>query len=168
MEAYIPLGIKLAPNDENAFLNSRISGEVIPPDFKLMPSLDEHPQWECLNALNKKIDSVIQMMTSPYDEFPRLSFKWVSISGNGMRFSHKNAFMLGDIIEFKMILKIYKPTVIYVYGEVIQVEKQTDGHFITAQFIKIDDNIRDLIVRFVFGMERGILREQNKSSFNPI
>lgn len=162
VDAYIPLNIRVVPDDEKPCVKSRITGEVTLADFKLMPSLDNHPHLEYLNILNQKIDSIIQMVTCPHDGFHSLSFKCVSISGNGMKFSFKTGLSLGDIVELKMILRIYKPVALYVYGEVVHVEKQTDGHCISVQFIRIDDNIRDLIIRFVFQMERVILREQNK------
>jgi len=162
VDAYIPLNIRVVTDDEKYCAKSRISEEVILADFKLMPSLDNYPQLEHLNDLNKKIDSIIQMVTFPQDGFYSLSFKCVSISGNGMKFSFKNNLSLGDILELKMILRTYKPIALYVYGKVVHVEKQTDGYCVSVQFIRIDDHIRDLIVRFVFQMERAILREQHR------
>jgi len=39
------------------------------------------------------------------------------------------------------------------------VEKQTNGYYLTVHFSMMDDAIRDQIIRFVFEMEREMLRE---------
>ena len=54
--------------------------------FNLTPPPENHPQMECLNLLNKKLDTIIQMMALQSEGFHSLPFKFVSLSGNGMQF----------------------------------------------------------------------------------
>jgi c-di-GMP-binding flagellar brake protein YcgR len=154
---------RLVPQEEHSFLQSRISQEVMLADFKLMPPLENHPRMEHLNLLNTKIDAIIKMLALPHNGFHSLPFKFVTISGSGMKLSSRENFLRGDVLEFKMILTMQHPVTLFVYGKVIRVERQTDGHFITVSFIMTDNAIRNHIVRFVFEMEREMLRDRRNA-----
>jgi hypothetical protein len=117
VDAYIPLEYRRINNEEKEQIKSRISGEVMLANFNLMPPVENHPQMECLNILNKKLDTIIQMMALESEGFHSLPFKFVSLSGSGLQFSSQQLFSLGNILEFKMILTLYQPAAIYVYGE---------------------------------------------------
>jgi hypothetical protein len=159
IDAYIPLEYRLVPHKEQDLVKSRLSVDVMSANFDLMPPLEDHPQKECLSLLNKKMDTVIRMMAIQYEGFHSLPFKYVTISGSGMKFSSRKGFSPGDILEFKVLLTLHQPIALLVYGKVLQVEKQTNGYYVTAHFSMMDDAIRDYIIRFVFEMEREILRE---------
>jgi c-di-GMP-binding flagellar brake protein YcgR len=159
VDAYIPLEYRRINNEEYGQIKSRISGEVMLANFNLMPPLENHPQMECLNLINKKLDTIIQMMAFQSEGFQSLPFKFVSLSGSGMQFSSQQFFSLGDTLEFKMILTHYQPAAIYVYGKVIRVGKQSSGYFVNVRFTEIADTIRDMIIHFIFETERKILRE---------
>jgi len=159
VDAYIPLEYRRINNEEYEQIKSRISGEVMLANFNLMPPLENHPQMECLNLLNKKLDTIIQMMALQSEGFHSLPFKFVSLSGSGMQFSSQQFFSLGDILEFKMILTLYQPAAIYIYGEVVRVGRQNSGYFVNVRFTEIADTIRDKIIRFIFETERKILRD---------
>jgi c-di-GMP-binding flagellar brake protein YcgR len=162
VDAYIPLEYRRITKEEQEQTKSRISGEVMSANFNLMPPLENHPQMECLNLLNKKLDTIIQMMALQSEGFHSLPFKFVSLSGSGLQFSSQQFFSLGDIIEFKMILTLYQPTAIYVYGEVIRVGRQSSGYFINVRFTEIADTIRDKIIHFIFETEREMLRKRKE------
>jgi len=162
VDVYIPLEFRLVSNEECGLVKSRISGDLMLADFNLMPPLEDHPQKECLNLLNKKLDAIIQMLALQYEGFHSLHFKYVSISGNGMKFSSQRHFSLGDVLEFKMILTMHQSVALCVYGKVIRVENQTSGFIITVSLIMIGDVVRDHIIQFVFEMEREMLRERRK------
>lgn len=162
VDAYIPLEYRLVNEKEHRLVKSRMSGEVTLANFNLISPVENHPQMECLNLLNKKIDTIIQMMALQCERFHSLPFKFVSLSGNGMKFSSRQYFSLGDVLEFNMTLTPYQPAAIYVYGEVIRVGRQTNGYCINVRFTAIDDVIRDKIVRFIFETEREMLRERRR------
>jgi c-di-GMP-binding flagellar brake protein YcgR len=159
VDAYIPLEYRRINNEEKEQIKSRISGEVMLANFNLMPPLENHPQMECFNILNKKLDTIIQMMALESEGFHSLPFKFVSLSGNGLQFSSQQLFSLGNILEFKMILTLYQPAAIYVYGEVVRVGRQSSGYFVNVRFTEIADSIRDKIIHFIFETEREMLRE---------
>lgn len=160
VDVYIPLGCRLLDKEEHGLVKSRISADVMLADFKLMPPLANHPQIESLNLLNQKLDMIIKMVGLQCEGFHSLPFKFVSLSGNGMKFSSQQCYSLGDILECKMILTLHKSAAIYTYGEVVRVGSQSNGYFINVHFTVIDHTIRDKIVRFVFETEREMIRQR--------
>lgn len=160
VDVYIPLGLRLLDKKEHGLVKSRTSAEVMLVDFKLLPPLGSHPQIASLNQLNQKMDEVIKMVGLQCEGFHSLPFKFVSLSGNGMRFSSPQCYSLGDVLECKMILTLQKSTAIYTYGEVVRVGSQGNGYFINVLFIAIDHTIQDKILRFVFETEREMIRQR--------
>ena len=163
VDVYIPLEFRLVPEEERRLVKSRLSGEVVLAAFKQMPSLENHPQLEWVSILNAKLDRIIQALTLQSEGFHSLPFKFVILSGSGMSFSSQSGFFLGDLLEIKMMLNLYKPTAFYVYGEVVKTQRQTSGYFIAVSFRRTDDGIQDRIIRFVFETQRELLRERNKT-----
>jgi c-di-GMP-binding flagellar brake protein YcgR len=159
IDAYIPLEYRHINIEELHQRKSRISGEVMLANFSIMPPVENHPQMEYLNLLNKKLDTIIQMMALHNEGFHSLPFKFVSLSASGMQFSSQQHFSLGDLLELKMMLTLYQPEAIYVYGKVVRVGKQSSGYFINVSFTEIADAIRDKIIHFIFETERKMLRE---------
>jgi len=68
----------------------------------------------------------------------------------------------GDILELKTVLEAPSPVALYLYGEVLKCEKLNAGYRIAVQFINIEEDIRDHIVRFVFYRQRQILRQKKE------
>jgi c-di-GMP-binding flagellar brake protein YcgR len=162
VDAYIPLEYRRISEEEREKIKSRISGEVMLANFNVMPPLENHPQMECLTLLNKKLDTIVQMLALQSEGFHSLPFKFVSLSGSGMQFSSQQHFTLGDILELKMILTLYQPAAIYVYGEIVRVGSQSSGYFVNVHFTEITDTIRDTIIHFIFETERKMLRESKE------
>jgi hypothetical protein len=162
VDVYIPVEFRLVPEEERRLVKSRMSGEVVLADFHQMPPLENHPQLEWLSTLNTKLDRIIQALTLQSEGFHSLPFKFVTISGSGMNFSSQSGFSLGDLLEIKMMLNLYRPAAFYIYGEVVKAQRQTSGYFIAVSFRMTDDSIRDRIIRFVFETERELLRERSK------
>jgi c-di-GMP-binding flagellar brake protein YcgR len=134
------------------------------PDFTLLPEVEEPLLNEWLRVINTKLDSIIQLLTIQSEGFQSLHFKAIHISGNGINFATAEHFQTGDILEIKIILSSCQTPGLhlYLYGEVIKTEMQTSGYVTVLNFVKMDDKIRDEIVRFVFEKEREILREKRK------
>jgi c-di-GMP-binding flagellar brake protein YcgR len=47
-----------------------------------------------------------------------------------------------------------------VYAKVVNVDSRQDASILSAEFVMMDDMIRDELIRFVFEREREILREK--------
>jgi hypothetical protein len=162
VDVYIPLECRLLGKEEHGLVRSRLSSDVMLAEFKLMPSLANHPQFQSLDLLNRKLDMIIRMIGLQCEGFHSLPFKFVCLSGNGMKFTSQQRYSLGDILECKMILALKQSAAIYTYGEVVRVGSQGNSCFTNIRFIAMDDKIRDKIVRFVFETEREIIRQRKK------
>lgn len=160
VDSYIPLEYRLIGDEEREMVTSRIAADILCPNFGHMPPLHNHALNEPLNHLNKKLDAIIQMLTLQLNGFHTLPFKFVTISGNGMKFSSLSPFSPNNMLEFKMILSGQPPVAIYIYGEVVRVERLTSGFLIIVGFTRMDDNIRNMIVHYVFEVERDLLRKR--------
>jgi hypothetical protein len=62
------------------------------------------------------------------------------------------------MIEMKIRLPLTPPVMLYLYGIIVE----TDEQAACARYVAITDEIRDIIVRFVFQKQREILRSQRK------
>lgn len=160
VDAYLPLGLRLVPAEEQGRVKSRISGEVMLADFNQLPPLDNHPQRDRITVLNTKMDQIIRSLLHRSEGFHTLPFKYVTLSGSGMSFSSHQLFSPGDLLEIKTLLTLQKPAALYLYGEVLKVQKQTSGYFTALCFRHMDEGIRDRIIRFAFETEREMLRER--------
>jgi hypothetical protein len=162
--AYIPMSYRLLPKDEHLVIRSRVCTHMAIPDCSMLPEVEEPLLNEWLRVINTKLDSIIHLIAIQNDGFQSLPFKAVHISANGMNFSTTDDFQAGDVLEMKVVLSSGQSPglYLYLYGEVVKTEKQTSGYVTVLSFIKIDDKIRDEIVRFVFEKEREILREKRR------
>jgi HD-GYP domain-containing protein (c-di-GMP phosphodiesterase class II) len=83
----------------------------------------------------------------------------VNISGGGMSFKSAKQYHKGDILEIIMSLSMPSQITLWVYGEVLRVEKTKNNHYQAfIKFFNISDKIREKIVNFVFQTEREILK----------
>jgi len=158
--AYIPLSSRKVLPEERAVVRARLAGDSILPGGNVVPELADRLLFEWLKMLNTKMDSIIRMLTIQSEGFQSLPSKAVQISGSGLSFSSAEPLQPGDFLEIKMILTVSHPTALFACAEVVKVERQTSGYVVSATFVKMDDYIRDEIVRFVFEREREILREK--------
>lgn len=158
--AYIPLAVRKVPPEEHTVVRARLAGDSVLPGAGIVPELGDRMLTEWLKMLNSKMDSVIRMLSIQSEGFQCLPSKAVQISGSGISFASAESFEPGDMLEIRMILTVGHPTALFAYGTVTKAERQTSGCVVAVSFVKMDDPIRDEIVRFVFEREREILREK--------
>jgi hypothetical protein len=163
VDVYIPIEFRLLPDIEKEHVKSRISGEPLLVDFHFAPPLTHHPQKGWINLLNAKLDVIISKLSLQFEGFHAMPFRYVTLSGSGMGFSSQEAFALCDLLEIKMMLTLNRPVALYLYGEVVKIQRQTSGYFIAVLFKMMDEAIRERIIQFVFEMEREMLRERKEN-----
>jgi hypothetical protein len=162
VDAHIPFEVHLVPTDERHNIRSKISGETVLSEFQTLTDLEDKLLSDWLKMLNAKLDSIINMLTFQRDGFSSLPFVKVNISGGGLNFSSPDKHNIGDVLEIKMMLPMLPPVALYIYGEVVKVEKQINSFNTAVKFIAMDEEIRDEIVKFVFKKQREILREKRR------
>ncbi|GAB6183535.1 PilZ domain-containing protein [Thermodesulfovibrio hydrogeniphilus] len=161
VDASIPLGIRLIPEEEKHKIKSRVSGDI---SFLHIPHEEPTDKVlaEWLKIINAKLDHIINSLNLHQEGFSSLPIYDVNISGGGISFTSEVSYNVGDIVEIKTVLETPATIALYLYGEVVKSEK-TDNHWkISVKFINISEEVRDFIIKFVFHRERQILREKRE------
>ncbi len=168
IDTRVPFEIRLVPEEEKTNIQSRISGEL---SFitGVLPEPEDVNLANWLKILNNKLDSIMNFLMFQKEGFFSLPLKALNISGGGMSFKAGQNFAVGDVLEIKMMLNMFQPVAIYVYGKVVKTGElgSEKGYDTAIQFIEIDDGITNAIVRFVFEVQRGLLRQERGSRVKP-
>ncbi len=162
VDAHIPFEVRRVPEAERATIKARTLGDMALVDSRVMPELQDKVLGEWLRMLNSKLDDIIMKLGSQKEGFGTLALAHVNISGGGLGFFSKDRYSLGDIIEAKLILPLMPPVALFLYGEVVKVDQTPKGYMIATQFLAMEEEITDEIVKFVFKRQREILREQRR------
>lgn len=162
VDAYIPLQARLVPKEERQNIRSKVSGEAVMAEFRILTDVEDKVLSDWLKMLNAKVDAIINMLAFQREGFSALPFVKVNISGAGLMFPSSEKYNQGDILELKMLLPMMPPIALYIYGEVVNIEGQVNNYETAVKLIEIDEDIRDEIVKFVFKRQREILRENRR------
>lgn len=162
VDANIPLSVRLVTEEEKPNIRARISGDltIISPTPYEEPSDKTLAEW--LKCINSKLDFLINLLSIKQEGFSSLPVKHVNIGGGGISFFSDTSFNIGDVIELKTVLELLYPVAMYLYGKVLSCEKIDGEYKVAVEFINIDEDIRDYIVRFVFHRQRQIIRQQKE------
>jgi len=155
--AYLPLDIRLVPPEERDIHKARISGVAILDNFTKPPELDDKPLAQWLNMLNAKLDSIISSLAVDREGFGSLTFRAMNISAAGIGFKSKEKYDKGAFMEMKILLYMYPHVALYMYGDVINSEREGDEFNTAVKFTGMSDDIRDEVIKFVFRRQREIL-----------
>lgn len=163
VDAFIPLKIRMVPDDRREELHSRTSRECFPTIFQPLPEIEDSSLAESLRILNSKLDAILHCLTFSNGDPAALRGRQVNISGSGIGFTSGEVYELGKTIEIIFMLPTVSSCVFYVYGEVVKQQQETDGQYRTAvRFTVIDEDIREEIAKFVFEKQRETLRKQRR------
>lgn len=161
VQAVVPFGVRLLPEEERKNLLPRVSNQTAV-EFGALPEIQDPALAEWLTTLNRKLDLILSTLGAQTLGFSSLPVRQINISGGGLSFPSNEPFNAGDIVEVMMVLSTSTSVALYIYGEVVAVDRR-DGHFeIGLKFVAMDDEIRDEICRFVFERERQILRDRRR------
>ncbi len=147
-------------------IESFIKGKYGYPGVDEMPfsreSLFNSPVlWE----INRKIDLLIHMfLAEDFTELMRTTPKDVNISASGIRFITKEAYRAGDLLEVGMILPMAPLLYLHLVGDVLRVKPVTSydssRYAVAVRFLKMDQDTREDIVRYLFRKQREVLRKR--------
>jgi hypothetical protein len=161
VDAYLPFGARVVPPDEREVVWAKVSNQA-PIEVGSMPEIKDEALADWLNAMNRKLDLLLNMMTQQKEGFSSLPMKQVNISGGGLSFSSREPYNKDDVLEMKMVLPLPVPVSVTVYGDVVAAEKCDDLFEIGVKYAAMDDEIREEICKFVFHRERQIIREKRR------
>lgn len=116
-----------------------------------------------LHTIDMKLDHISNLLSGKRDD--ALLFKRperVNISGSGAAFVADDEFSENDIIELRILLPGWPFTVIPALGKVVRVDPLEDSSKseIAVHFVAISESSRDELTKYIFRMERGLLRSK--------
>ena len=82
-----------------------------------MPEPEDEVLTLWLKAINSKLDAVMNYILFQTEGLLSLKMRPVNISASGMSFMSDQKYEVGDIIEIKMMLHVFHPVALYLYGE---------------------------------------------------
>ncbi len=84
----------------------------------------------------------------------------INISGAGICFESPTPYSAGDLLEVRFMLEDAYPGIISVCARVLRVESCLKHYCIAIKYECMDEDIRELIVKFVFQRERTLIQEK--------
>ena len=155
--------------EENLYKSQIFTGEKL-------DLTNEYPFVEILNeikTLNKKIDFIINHLIKPDDKsiLDEEQIE-VNLSGSGIKFISSVNLKTGDFLEIKLVLPLSTGIVIDFIAKVIRVIKSAgnpgsndpDSSEIAVKYVAINEDDREMIIRYTFKRQRELLRASEGSS----
>jgi len=139
------------------------SGIVMERILKKIEEKDELFMY--LSILDKKLNHLMTSFLSIKDDpYSHSGYREVDISGSGIKIYNPEPYEVGTYFE----LKIYIPMVTYprisTLSQVVRVdeEKKDDKitYLIAFKFLEINENDRDLLIKYIFMKDRERLRSE--------
>ena len=164
VDAYVPFEYRIIAQEDKDHIRAKISGNTAATEFRLTPEMGDYDQilGEWLKILNAKLDTIVSLITLQREGYFGLPFKAVNISGGGMSFLLPQSIPLGEILEIKIMITLFQPIALRIYGEIVNVEQKNEGYSTSICYVNMDNFVRDEIIRFVFEREREIIREKRR------
>lgn len=157
VDAEILMALRIVPAEEHGQVQSRFHTQQLL--FEPLPmDVRDTALAEWLGLLNRKLDAVLKMLEEREDSLSGMTPHRVNIGAGGMTFRPDTELHVGDLVEITMRFFSDKPVVLSVVGKTISATPDE----VYIQFISMSDEMRDLIVRFVFQREREIMQAQRK------
>lgn len=136
----------------------------------------EHTTADLVNEikmLHKKVDFIINhLLKSEDDNILDKKQTEVNLSGSGMKFTAKAPLKTGDFLDMKLVLPMSSGIVIELIAEVVWVTPLTDKDSAGSdgaceagvRFAAINEDDRELIIRYTFKRQRELLRAFESSA----
>ncbi len=84
----------------------------------------------------------------------------INISGAGICFSNASPCSVGELLEIELMLEDAYPGIVILCTRVLRCEKTPKNYCIAAEYVGMTEEIRELIVKFVFQRERTLMQEK--------
>jgi c-di-GMP-binding flagellar brake protein YcgR len=84
----------------------------------------------------------------------------INISGAGICFESATPYSAGDLLEIRLMLEGVYPGIISLCAKVLRVERCPKYYCVAVKYECMEEDIRELIVKFVFQRERTLIQEK--------
>jgi hypothetical protein len=158
VRTYLPFSVRAVPAREAKLVKSHIAKDTLIVDFTMPPPTQDPLVAEWLLKLNNKLDSIINLLTPEIKGFEPVTFKILTIGGNGMSFTAGKPYKIGSLLEIKIVLYTPPYLVLYLYGKVLRVDEGEDFNTIVVDFGDLEEDVRKELLNFDFKKHREMLQ----------
>ncbi len=116
-----------------------------------------------LQQINKKLDFIIKMLmkTDKNNIFNKKPVE-VNLSGSGIKIKTSEEYQEDDYLAIKLVLPLLSGVVIDVIGQVVRsVPLENNIWELAIHFAAINEDDKDMIIRYVFKRQRELLRARD-------
>jgi len=125
----------------------------------------EETLYRCLKMMDKKLNFVIEQMTTMPDQPGKTLYDVIEISGSGLKFLSETAHPEGTLLKMDLIMPGTFEFKVTLIGKVIRRDKVDAGEkaraglfAIAVHFTEIDEKARDAIIETIFKKQRKLIR----------
>lgn len=157
VNTFLPVTVRHLQPEESEELNCRVTTEITVIDDLVPPQLKDELLNLWLNMLNAKLDYLVQQTSPKRENVVFMTCEPLNISGSGMSLVVQESFNIGDILEIRMVLQTYPSKILYLYGEMVRIErtsKKAESYIISVKFRGMNDDVRNEILKFDYKKHR--------------
>ncbi|MBW2093618.1 MAG: PilZ domain-containing protein [Deltaproteobacteria bacterium] len=129
----------------------------------------EETLYRCLKMMDKKLNFIIEQMTTPSDQPGRKLYDVVELSGSGLKFLSETPYREGTPLKMDLIMPGTFEFKVTLISKVIRTEKLEPpkkaraGFFsVAVHFTEIDEKARDAIIETIFRKQRKLIRQEKE------
>lgn len=160
---------RLTPTEREGLACRVVTGGIVIDDGPPPPVNDEKlDPW--LNMINAKLDYLIRLTPSRKAEDVYAEIEPLNIGGGGMGLVTTEHFALDEMVEIKIVVRVYPPKVLYLYGNIIRIDavpEKPDIYTLGIQFSEMREDVRDEILLFDFKGHRQKMMARKMASGRP-
>jgi hypothetical protein len=131
------------------------------PDETVSPVL-----WKMLLDIDMKLGLALDRLSLDKEGLADAEEREVNISASGVRLKCGTQFKQGDLVEVKMLLPSSPPVGLIVYGNVVMAACLETGECeVSINFVNVEEDVRDEIIRYTLNRQREILRKQRDQHY---
>jgi hypothetical protein len=121
-----------------------------------------------LSLMDKKLDMIMEQLLAGKKGHgeDNLNHEEVEISGSGMKFYPKERFEVGDLIAVDLFLPVFGVPKIPILCQVVRAGEEHGKqrrHYVAVKFIDINEEDRELLIKYLFRKERERLRREREA-----
>jgi hypothetical protein len=160
VDTFMSIAVRVVPQQDRHTIKWYIAGDSVLPDYQIPIEVNDPVLAEWLKMLNAKLDAIIALLDRQNEKAPGIDRKKVNISGGGLSFDSSEKYKIHDLLEIRIELPATLSSVVYVYGEVVDLRSRDDYYQTAVKFVSIDEEIRERIIEFVVKSQRDILSQK--------
>jgi len=167
----LPTKVRRLPKTEREDLTCRIVTGGIVIDDGPPPQVEDEKLNLWLNMINAKLDYLIRLSPSRQEAVVYAEIEPLNISGGGMSLATKEHFTLEEMLEIKVVIRVYPPKVLYLYGNVVRIDTvpdKPDIYTLGIKFSGMREDVRDEILKFDFKKHRQKMMARKIESSRPV